>query len=242
MHENCKQKSTELTSAALQDALRLLGEVSDYLKRLPHVPITRKLIDRIDAHVANPEVLAAERQAREHSAETELRCMTRVAGAYTAVGTPLVQVEVQGDRVRLSMGTSVYLDDQDRAEHVRWLGERVTSLLEAGVELKLVPMAKDWRTERMKTKAEKVLIRSAVWTRNRISEGEVNGRWVVEVKGTHEHPAGTLVCDPAEGEPDDLTFTAPNGKRYWDVPQGVRWTPRGEVQATSVREISDGQE
>lgn len=70
--------------------------------------------------------------------------------------------------------------------------------------------------------------RSAIWHRLRRHEGEVNGRWVVEADADPHmgRPAGTLVCDPAPGESDDLTFTAPNGKRYWDIPTGCRWTPR----------------
>jgi len=70
------------------------------------------------------------------------------------------------------------------------------------------------------------VMRSAIHTNDRASEGVVNGRWVTEARAGLHGPAGTLVCDPAPGEPDDLTFTAPNGKRYWDVPSGVQWTPR----------------
>jgi hypothetical protein len=65
--------------------------------------------------------------------------------------------------------------------------------------------------------------RSQIYWREITAQGEVNGRWAVE---TH---TGTLVCDPAPGQPDDLTFTAPNGKRYWDTPDGSRWTPRDPV-------------
>lgn len=79
----------------------------------------------------------------------------------------------------------------------------------------------------MNNHEEPMLTRSAVFSNDRVSEGEVNGRWVVEVKAAEGlYPAGTLVCDAAGGQPDDFTFTAPNGKRYWDIPQGVRWTPR----------------
>ena len=69
---------------------------------------------------------------------------------------------------------------------------------------------------------------SAIWHKLRRHQGEVNGRWAVEVSAdpSGAHPAGTLVCDPAPGEPDDMTFTAPNGKRYFDTESGSMWTPR----------------
>ena len=68
--------------------------------------------------------------------------------------------------------------------------------------------------------------KSRIMTHSIKAQGEVNGRWVFEVLADEFHPAGTLVCEPAPGEPDDLTFTAPNGKRYWDTEEGSRWTPR----------------
>ena len=62
--------------------------------------------------------------------------------------------------------------------------------------------------------------KSGIYWRDILSEGEINGRWVVETKD------GTLVADAAHNEPDDLTFTAPNGKRYWDIFGHSQWTPR----------------
>jgi hypothetical protein len=62
-----------------------------------------------------------------------------------------------------------------------------------------------------------------------LAEGEVNGRWVVEVKANPRgfYPAGTLVADPAPvGTDESETFTALNGKRYWDTPANSQWTPR----------------
>ena len=69
------------------------------------------------------------------------------------------------------------------------------------------------------------ITRSAIWHKHRLQEAEVEGRWVTQVAASEFHAAGTIVSEPAPGEPDDLTFTAPNGKRYWDVPSGVHWTP-----------------
>lgn len=75
------------------------------------------------------------------------------------------------------------------------------------------------------------ITRSTINTKQIASQGRVNGRWVVEAHACPDgfHPAGTLVCDPAPGEPDDLTFTALDGERYWDTPAGSQWTPRDDA-------------
>jgi len=71
------------------------------------------------------------------------------------------------------------------------------------------------------------MYKSRIYWRDITAQGEVNGRWVIEVReGPPFYPAGTLVCEPAHDEPDDLTFTAPNGKRYWDTADNSQWTPR----------------
>ena len=63
--------------------------------------------------------------------------------------------------------------------------------------------------------------KSGIWWRDIRSEGEINGRWVVEAKD------GTLVADPAPLDEDEgNTFTALNGKCYWDVPRHSQWTPK----------------
>lgn len=44
------------------------------------------------------------------------------------------------------------------------------------------------------------------------------GRWLIR---TDE---GVLLCDPAPDEPDDtITFTAPDGRRYYDIEPRCRW-------------------
>jgi len=63
--------------------------------------------------------------------------------------------------------------------------------------------------------------KSAIYWRDIKSQGEINGRWVVETS------EGTLVADHAPVDSDDSdTFTAPNGKRYWDTANQSQWTPR----------------
>lgn len=76
------------------------------------------------------------------------------------------------------------------------------------------------------------MLPSAISPRQRNSEGEVNGRWVIEVAPCPFglHGAGTIVADPAEpGADQSVTFTASNGKVYWDTAERTRWTPRGEL-------------
>lgn len=72
------------------------------------------------------------------------------------------------------------------------------------------------------------ITKSCIHPRDILSQGEVNGRWVVEAKADPVfHPAGTLVCNPAPlGEDISLTFTAPNGKVYYDIERESQWTPR----------------
>ena len=63
--------------------------------------------------------------------------------------------------------------------------------------------------------------KSSIYWRDIKSQDEINGRWVVETS------EGTLVADPAPIHSDDSdTFTAPNGKRYWDTTDQSQWTPR----------------
>lgn len=63
--------------------------------------------------------------------------------------------------------------------------------------------------------------KSAIYWRDIRSQGEINGRWVIEARdGTLLAEAAPLGADEAE------TFTAPNGKRYWDTAQNSFWTPK----------------
>ena len=107
-------------AAVLGDTFELLAEVSDYLSRLPLVPATRELIDKIDAHQNDPGALTAKRIAKQLEAEAQ----SRVAGIYTPVGMPVMEVEVHHDTVRLKIGP----------EHVR---RSALARLERGVEMEL---------------------------------------------------------------------------------------------------------
>lgn len=107
-------------AAVLGDTLELLAEASDYLRRLPHVPATRELINKIEAHQIDTGAMTATRIAKQIEAEAQ----SRVVGLYTPAGLPLMEVEVQGNTVRLKIGP-----EPARATALR--------RLEQGQELKL---------------------------------------------------------------------------------------------------------
>jgi len=73
-----------------------------------------------------------------------------------------------------------------------------------------------------------VVVASCIHPNQRQSQSEINGRWVIEASACPYglHPAGTLVADAAPDGTLDSTFTAANGKQFWDVAKGSRWTPR----------------
>jgi len=72
-----------------------------------------------------------------------------------------------------------------------------------------------------------MITRSKIDPRSIRWQQEFGGCWVTLVAACVApyggHPAGTLTSLPAPGGTDDMTFTAPNGKRYWDTPEGSRW-------------------
>ena len=66
--------------------------------------------------------------------------------------------------------------------------------------------------------------KSSIHWRDIRSEGEINGRWAIEARD------GTLVADPAPlGIDEGETFTAPNGKRYWDTTANSFWTTKEQA-------------
>ena len=87
-------------ATVLGDTLELLAEVSEYLNRLPLVPATRELINKIEAHQNDPGVLTAMRIAKL----IEVEAQSRVAGIYTPAGLPVIEVEVHHNTVRLKIG------------------------------------------------------------------------------------------------------------------------------------------
>lgn len=76
--------------STLKDTLHLLQEVSAYLKRLPHVPITAELVRKVDAHLQSPETISSLRLAHEHEKMETARCAT----VLSSLGMPLIEFEV----------------------------------------------------------------------------------------------------------------------------------------------------
>lgn len=114
------QAANDHMAATLNDTLSLLAEVSQYLQRLPHVPLTKELIDKIDAHVQHPENRTAMRVAGQLEHEAQARC----AGVYTVTGLRVFEAEVKGDQLWLKFGPPA-------------IHHHATKLLQRGCELQL---------------------------------------------------------------------------------------------------------
>jgi len=77
------------------DTLNLLQKTLDYLNRLPVVPMTRTLCREIEAHLADPSVAAAKREA----ADAERRATTRVGQSFSPAWQVTMEVTVTADTV-----------------------------------------------------------------------------------------------------------------------------------------------
>lgn len=88
-----KQETVTLVS------LDLLRQTADYLRRLPLVPVTRDFIRQIDAHLSDPEVAAAKREAET----AELLASRRTGGRYTPAGQPAILVVVEGTKATITV-------------------------------------------------------------------------------------------------------------------------------------------
>ena len=98
-----KLMENDIKSASFQDSLMMLREAAEYLKRLPSVPSTYHLINKIEAFVQCPESQASLRISQEHSQEVELRKKVRAASFENVLGLPVIEVEVQGDSVKMHL-------------------------------------------------------------------------------------------------------------------------------------------
>lgn len=85
------QFSTDQRHAATLD---FLAEVRDYLGRWPPHPMNREMIQRIEAHLAEPT----------HKL-VRLQSYTRSGGAYTPMGMCIVRVSVTGAVATVSLPT-----------------------------------------------------------------------------------------------------------------------------------------
>lgn len=96
-----KLMENDIKSASFQDSLMMLRETAEYLKRLPPVPSTYHLINKIEAFIDKPESQTTRRLSEEHSKEVELRNTVRTATLETIVGATIIEVEVQGDSLKM---------------------------------------------------------------------------------------------------------------------------------------------
>ncbi len=77
------------------ETLKLLETTVAYLRRLPVVPMTYSLCKAIDAHLADPSVLAAKREALD----AERLASTRVAQILSPAGALAMEVTVEQNTV-----------------------------------------------------------------------------------------------------------------------------------------------
>jgi hypothetical protein len=77
------------------ETLNLLQKTVDYLNRLPAVPTTRALCREIEAHLADPSVAGARREA----VDAERLASTRVVQVWTPAGEHMVLVTVTANTV-----------------------------------------------------------------------------------------------------------------------------------------------
>lgn len=108
-----------LESEKLYETLALLREARDLMSRMPFTPIVHQFVQKIDAHIAAPEVrMLAAREARAPYLQ---------AGWYTYVGLPLLEAEIRRKHL--------YLKCMDYPPAAR----QVYSALMEGLELELEP-------------------------------------------------------------------------------------------------------
>jgi hypothetical protein len=119
----------EIKSASVQDSLALLSEVADYLRRLPPVPATYHLLNKVESFVESPNNQTANRLSLEDSYEKELRKNIRSGGDYCPSGLTIIEVEVQGDDIFLKM-----------PNHCVW--RMLVSKLKKGLQLRLTTLKK----------------------------------------------------------------------------------------------------
>ena len=121
MQNSPKQETVTLAS------LDLLKRTVDYLRRLPLVPATRHLIGEIDAHLGDPNVAAARREAEG----VESLTASRVAQWLSPGGSVRLEVVVNRDEVTVKIPPNAH----DSHAH-----DRRMRLLSNGIILELRPL------------------------------------------------------------------------------------------------------
>jgi hypothetical protein len=98
------------------DSLALLQDTVQYLRRLPPVPMTKELCERLEAHLKDPEVVSRKRLA----VEAEQLAGLRVARQFGPGGQLMAEVEVtpRGLTYRLPGIRTVFANGDAAISHV----------------------------------------------------------------------------------------------------------------------------
>ena len=141
-----KQPYGQIDASQHQTALDLLGEVADYLGRLPTHPMTHALLQRVHSHVKNPAAKAQNiRLAMLSDSEVfAAKIMSGIgfhgASRYTPIGLPVIAARLVYPVLRLeSPAVQSFLScgDHARAESLSTvIGREILS----GVSLDLSPL------------------------------------------------------------------------------------------------------
>lgn len=91
-------------------SLDLLQQTADYLRRLPVIPATHALLRKVDAHLADPNVSAARREAES----AELLASRRTGVRFTPAGSPAYEVVVEGAQATITVHDLNVAPDRDR--------------------------------------------------------------------------------------------------------------------------------
>lgn len=133
---------SDIDSQAHLNSLGLLGEVADYLGRLPAHPMHSQMKRRIEEHLGNPEAKALEKRLTADALDKEYAA--RIASGvvfsgggvgYSEEGLPLLLVSFAYPKLRIeSPAVSEYHKGEEHKKLQASLS-RIGSELAAGIEL-----------------------------------------------------------------------------------------------------------
>ncbi|MDP3521282.1 MAG: hypothetical protein Q8S02_11740 [Hydrogenophaga sp.] len=130
-------RSKAFEAAEISDTFTLLEQCAAYLRCMPPVQVTLEMIRKIEDHLAQPEVFTAQRLGSLNSKVMELRHQVRTARNFAPSGTPLFEVEVQGNRVRVRVHEAYLQESGSPAMH-QANALKLMDMLASGVELEVV--------------------------------------------------------------------------------------------------------
>lgn len=137
----------EMDANEHQISLMLLGDVADYLKRLPTHPKTYEILQRINSHLHHPNAKAMQQRvailAADQTMSARLASSNGFNGVYRYItnGEPVIAARLIYPFLRLeSPAIQSYLNkgDQNRAEH---LSAAIGREIAEGVSIDLSPIS-----------------------------------------------------------------------------------------------------